>query len=119
MEYKNIDANDRAIRQAIEMTKKKAPDNLKHRVMHQIMQEEALKKKYQISNKKSINLLKDFFGIYGVMYAVLILILLGSHFTKGKYFILSSQFMYPVFFICFVFAAFWLIVTIDSRRKQR
>lgn len=48
MEYKNIDANDRAIRQAIEMTKKKAPDNLKHRVMHQIMQEEALKKKYQI-----------------------------------------------------------------------
>lgn len=120
MKDKKIDSEGRIISRAINMTRKKAPDNLKHRVMHQIMQEEALKQKSQASTKyKTTNVLKDFLGIFGVMYAVLAVLVVGAYVLKGKDFLISSQFLLPVFFVCFVFSIFGLIITIDSRRKYR
>lgn len=116
----NKDKEDVAIKNAIKLSQKKAPENFSYRVMHQIMQEEALKRKSEASKKyRPTNVLKDFLEIFGIMYAVLAVLVVGAYVLKGKDFLISSQFMLPFFFVCFVFAMFWLIVTIDARRKHR
>lgn len=120
MKDNNIDYEDKLIRKAMQATKRKASDNLKHRVMHQIMQEQALSRNRKSSPiDKPTNVIREFLGIFGVMYAVLALLVIGIYFIKGKEFLLSTQFMYPAIFVCFVFAMFWLISAFDMRRKRR
>ena len=120
MTEKDIDSEGRVIRRAINITRKKAPDNLKHRVMHQIIQEEALKSKHKSASRaSSTNVLKDFLGVFGAMYAILILLVIGAYFINGKDSLMSTQFVYIMILVCFVFGIFGLIVAVDGRRKHK
>lgn len=120
MKNNKIYSDDKAMREAMQMSKKKASDNFKHRVMHQVMQEDVLKRKRQTSfNTSQPNVLKEILGVFGGMYAVLILLVLVAYFIKGQDFLMSTQFIYSALTVCVVFAVLCLITAIDAKVRRR
>ena len=117
-EKNNIHTDDKRIRQLMQSAKKQAPDNLKYRVMHQIETESALTRKPVSAKKPEGNVLKDFIGIFGTMYAVLTTLIGSAYLLKGKDFLLSSGFIWVVVLIASVFSLFWLMTRVDARVRE-
>ncbi len=69
-EKNNLD-NDGLIRRMLQSSKLSAPENLKHRIMHQIESEKALTPKRMKLKRESTSMLKDFRSIFGTMYLLL------------------------------------------------
>lgn len=110
----NIQSQDELIRQMVRTTKTQAPENLKYRIMQQIETENALTRKKASVKKEQGTILSDFFGIFGVMYAMLAAIIGGAYLLKGTAFVLSAPFLWTVVLIAFVFSLFWLISRLDA-----
>lgn len=110
----DIQAQDSLIRQMMQTTKQQAPGNLKYRIMQQIETEDAFTRKKGVVKKGQRGILTDFFNIFGWMYAVLTAVVGIAYFLKGAEFMLSSDFLWTVALIAFVFSILWLISRLDA-----
>lgn len=112
-------SDDELIRQMMQSAKQQAPENLKYRIMHQVETESALTRKAAPVKKREGNVLKDFIGIFGVMYAVLAALIGGAYILKGKDFLLSSGFIWMVVLVASVFSLFWLMTRLETRFRNK
>lgn len=110
----DIQAQDSLIRQMMQTTKQQAPGNLKYRIMQQIETEDAFTRKKGSVKKEQRGILTDFFNIFGWMYAVLAAVVGIAYFLKGAEFMLSSDFLWTVALIAFIFSILWLISRLDA-----
>lgn len=114
---------DDKIRRMISPTKMKAPENLKHRIMHQIEYEKALTPEKNLSGKSSRkengNILRDMGSIFGTMYAIIAIMAIVAYLLQGAMFYQSIEFWGAVIFVAFVFSFFWLISRLDIHLKQK
>ena len=83
------------IRGMMQEARMKAPENLKYRIMHQIETENALKPQQTPVRLSERKVLKDFVGIFGLMYAVLAALIGGA------------------------FSFFWLMTRVDERLNDK
>lgn len=119
MTENNKTRNDEIIRKMMQSAKQQAPENLKYRIMHQIETESALTRKAAPAKKREGSVLKDFIGIFGVMYAVLAALIGGAYVLKGKDFLLSPDFIWMVVLVASVFSLFWLMTRVDERVRNK
>ena len=116
MKTKNMDNQDKKIRELLSGTKMNASENLKFRIMHQIEAENALSRK-KIKSAKPI--ISNTFIIFGVMYFFIALMALGLYLVSGTTTIFTS----PIFYIAVILVGsacsmFWLISTYDDKRRS-
>jgi len=123
MEDKNIKnklQEDELMRGLIRSGKTQAPENLKYRIMQQIQTEQALKSRQEFpTQRRRENIWGEFKTIFGIMYAVLAVIVAGTFFLKGKEFFLSTQFWNIVIVVASVFSIFWMITCLDSHLREK
>lgn len=122
MNENRTEKEGKIIRQMMQTEMKKAPDNLKFRIMHQIETEKALTPQKKKPKKVSGNLLREMGVIFGTMYAVLGAMVAGAYLMQGEDFLLTPQFIGPAMLVASVFSLFWLITSLDAilrRRKNR
>lgn len=113
-----MNIQDDKIRELLSGTKMKAGENLKYRIMHQIETEQALtrqKKKVASSNPFIGNMI----AIFGVMYALIVMVALGAYLIGGKDALESLQFIAPVVLIASACGIFWMISMYDDRRRSK
>lgn len=118
-EKNNLRNQDEIMRQLMHSSKLRAPENLKYRIMHQIETERALARKTAPASFNGRKVLKDFIGIFGSMYAVLAVLCCGAYLLKGREYVLSSDFLWTVILIAFVFSFFWLMSRVDEQRRNK
>ncbi len=119
MKKNNITKEEERVRILMQKTKEKAPDNLKHRIMHQIEAEEAVAPIKLNTSKESGNVIRELGSIFGTMYAVLAGMIAAAYFIFGQEFLLSSEFIGASAFVAFVFSMLWLISQLDRRLRSR
>ncbi len=119
MKKNNITKEEERVRILMQKTKEKAPDNLKHRIMHQIEAEEAVAPRKLNTSKESGNVIRELGSIFGTMYAVLAGMIAAAYFIFGQEFLLSSEFIGASAFVAFVFSMLWLISQLDRRIQAR
>ena len=123
MEDKNRINNlseEELMRELIRYGKTPAPENLKYRIMQQIQTEQALKSRQEFpTQRRRENIWGEFKTIFGIMYAVLAVIVAGTFFLKGKEFFLSTQFWNIVIVVASVFSIFWMITCLDSHLREK
>lgn len=105
---------DEIMNRLMQSAQKKAPDNLKFRIMHQIETEAALSKKQKLVKTNQPHPLKSFWSIFGAMYAIIALILGFTYFTKGSDHLLSKEIIGAVVFVSFLFALYWLMTKVEE-----
>src|SRR5690606_7674557 len=107
--------------QLLSTSKINAPENLKYRIMRQIEAENALVPKEEKPIKISGNVLKEMGIHFGIMYAVLAVMIAGVYFFLGDEYLLSPQFIGSIILVASVFCLLWLISRLDSylREKKR
>ena len=110
---------DETVRRLMQSAQKKAPDNLKFRIMHQIETEAALSKKQESVKTNQQHPLKSFWSIFGVMYAIIALILGFAYFTKGADHLLSKEIIGAVVFVSFLFACYWLMTKVEELYRKK
>ncbi len=118
-EKNNIQRDDEFIRKMMQSAKDQAPEDLKYRIMHQVETESAFKHQQTPVKLRERKVLKDFIGIFGLMYAVLAALIGGAYLLKGKEFVLSSGFLWTIILVAFVFSLFWLMSRVDERLKDK
>lgn len=109
---------DDKLKDLLSGTKLKASENLKYRIMQQIETESALSRK-KVKAPKAQPLIGSMVTIFGVMYALIILVALGVYLTAGSDALLSGVFYLPAILIASVCGIFWMITTLDERRKNK
>lgn len=114
---KNINIEDEKLKDLLSGTKLKASDNLKYRIMQQIETESALSKKVKVNKRESI--LGNFFSVYGIVYALIILLGGAFYLNGGKDSLLSPSFFGLVILLITVGSAFFIITLLDTRRLQK
>lgn len=121
MEKYSKQKEDEKIRQMLLSAKMGAPENLKHRIMQQIETEKAFAPQSVEPKKETGNMLREMVSIFGTMYAVLAVMVVGVYFLVGKEFLLSAQFLGSVILVASIFSLLWLISRLDSllREKKR
>ncbi|NLY24811.1 MAG: hypothetical protein GX042_07370 [Bacteroidales bacterium] len=119
MKENRIEKEERIIRQMMQPQMKKAPENLKFRIMHQIETEKALMPQKKKRKRESGNLLREMGAIFGTMYAVIAAMVIGAYLLQGEDFLLSPQFIGPVVLVASVFSLFWLMTRLDDYLKER
>ncbi|MDD2514597.1 MAG: hypothetical protein WC191_07825 [Proteiniphilum sp.] len=119
MKEKKRDMEDAELRELIQTTGKKAPENLQYRIMHQIEAEHALTPKKVPVTKKSVSLLRDLGNIFGVMYILLAAIVGGAYLLLGEAFLQSPQFWGTVVLVSLIFSLFWLITRLDYHLREK
>jgi hypothetical protein len=121
LENYNQQKEDKQIQQLLSTSKINAPENLKYRIMRQIEAENALVPKEEKPIKISGNVLKEMGIHFGIMYAVLAVMIAGVYFFLGDEYLLSPQFIGSIILVASVFCLLWLISRLDSylREKKR
>ena len=119
MKENKIENEEKIIRQMMQSEMKKAPENLKFRIMHQIETRKALTPQKRKPKKESGTLLKEMGAIFGTMYAVMAAMVIGGYLLQGKDFLLTPQFIGPVVLVASVFSLFWLMTRLDAYLKIR
>lgn len=107
------------IREMMQSEMKKAPENLRFRIMQQIETEKTLTPQKNKPKKASGNLLREMGAIFGTMYAVLALMVIAAYMLQGKDFLLTPQFIGTVALVASVFSLFWLITRLDDYLKEK
>ena len=119
MKKNNITKEEERVRILMRETKEKAPNNLKHRIMHQIETENVVAPRKLKRSKESGNVIRELGSIFGTMYAVLAGMIAAAYFIFGQEFLLSSEFIGASVFVAFVFSMLWLISQLDRRLRSR
>jgi len=119
MDKYNTQKEDDKIRRMMSSTKIDAPENLKHRIMHQIEAENSLAPKSVKPKKESGNLIREMGINFGIMYAVLAVMVAGGYFLFGKEFLLSTPFLGAVILVTSIFSLLWLISRLDTHMREK
>lgn len=114
---KNINIEDEKLKDLLSGTRLKASDNLKYRIMQQIETEVALSKK--VTTKKHESVLGNFFSIYGIAYALIIIIGISLYMSGGEESLLSDSFFGIAILIIVVGSAVLAITYFDSQRQYK
>ena len=118
-EKKHIQIEENLIRETMQAAMKKAPENMKYRIMQQIETEKALTPSKGNIDKETGNVLKEFGSIFGTMYAVLAVMIAATYFLFGQEYLLSPQFLGATFLIALIFSLLWLIARVDSHLRSK
>jgi len=114
MKENKMDKEEMIIREMMLSERKKAPENLKFRIMQQIETEKALTPQQSKPRKRSGTLLGEMGAIFGSMYAVLAAMIMGAYLLEGTDFLLSPRFIATVVLVASVFSLFWLMTRFDA-----
>lgn len=107
---------DKELKDKLLLSKLKAEDKLKDRILHQINAEQALIPKKRKSKRGSK---ESYFSIFGIMYAVILV--LGFYFysqTDGKL-LESNSFLVSVIMTAGSFSIYWFLTVYMSYRKVK
>jgi predicted lipid-binding transport protein (Tim44 family) len=108
---------DDKLKELLSGTKLKAGENLKYRIMQQIQTEQALQHKMQKTARPAVG---NMLSIFGIMYALIALVGVGTYFMVGGENMLKSvAFFLPVILIASVCGVFWMITSYDDGRRSR
>lgn len=118
-EKNNIHKEEDFIREMIQTTKKKAPENLHYRVMHQIEAERAVTPLKINKQNESRNVLKEFGTIFGTMYALLAIMIAATYYLFGEEQLLTPRFMSTVVLITTIFSVIWFFSRLDAQLQKR
>lgn len=114
---------DEKIGKLISSAKMKAPENLKHRIMHQIEYESVLSGdkniKKKSANRENGSVIRDLGSIFGSMYAVFAVIAIVSYYILGAEFYQSAEFWGVIALVAVIFSFFWLFTRIDAHVKEK
>lgn len=115
--------DDERISRLISSTKMKAPENLKHRIMHQIEYESALSPKKNVrdksANRDNATILRELGSIFGTMYAVMAVMAIIAYFIEGSKFYQSIEFWGAITLVALIFSFFWLFSRVDTHIKEK
>lgn len=107
---------DKELKDKLLLSKLKADDNLKDRIIHQINAEQALIPK----RPKSANVAKeDYFYIFGIMYVFILV--LGAYFymrTDGNP-MESNVFIYSAIMVAGLFSMHWFLTVFMNYKKVK
>lgn len=116
---KNMDNEDALIRSLLQTNRQQAPANLKYRILQQIETEKAIISDKPLPQKASRNVMREFFTIFGIMYAALALLIGTAYLTGGYALIRSSQFIWTIILVAFIFSLIWLMIGLDAFLRER
>lgn len=112
----NIDIQEDKLKELLSGTRMKASDNLKSRIMQQIITERALSKKKM---KQSRPILENMLAIFGIMYALISVVGFGIYTSLGKEALGSMSFYIPAILISSICVVYWMIINFDDRRQTK
>jgi len=107
---------DKQMRQLFSGTEMRASDNLKFRIMQQIETEKSLARK---KSKNNYPVLKSMLSVYGIMYSVLAILVLGVYLMYGKEVLESASTFLYIILVVSVFSIFWTISLYDENRRKK
>lgn len=119
MKKRDIPDEEEAIRILMQGAKMKAPERIKHRVMHQLEAEKAVTPRAKKVTEESGNVLRDLGAIFGTMYALLAGMVVVAYILFGGQFLLSTEFIGTTLLVVFVFSMLWLIAQLDRRVQAK
>ena len=118
MDKDYLKMQDDKIKEILSLSKIKAGENLKYRIMQQIETESVLSAKR--GKVRSLRpLIGNTFLIFGLMYALVVVVALGVFVMGGIEALNSFTFFVPVIMISLVFILFWVISVYDDKRRFR
>ena len=116
MEKDKIKKQDDMIKDIISLSKVKAGENLKFRIMQQIETESVFSAK-KVKSGSLVPLINNSFLIFGVMYALIVLTVICVFLVGGLESLKSLTFFAPIIMISIVCSMFWLISIYDDKRR--
>ena len=116
MDKDNIKMQDDKIREILSLSKVKAGENLKYRIMQQIETESVLSAK-RSKSRNLIPIIGNTLFIFGLMYVLIVLAAMGVYVTGGIEALKSLTFLAPVIMISLICSTFWVISIYDDRRR--
>ena len=116
---KNMDKEDALIRSLLQTNRQQAPDNLKYRILQQIETEKAIISDKPLPQKAARNVMREFVTIFGIMYAALTLLISIAYLTGGYALIRSSQFIWTIILVAFIFSLIWFTIGLDAFLRER
>lgn len=114
--------DDDTIRCLLRTAKKRAPEHLKYRIMHQITTENELIRKpatRQAFRQWDSSVMRNFTETFGLMYGVLGTIAGAAFVVKGKAFLMSVEFVGLTALVTSIFAFFWLLTQWEIHRQNK
>lgn len=111
-----MNIHDEKFREVLSDTKMRAGENLKFRIMQQIETEKALSQK---KNSDASPLVGNMLSIFGIMYALIIIVGLSVYFSGGRSALDSLAFFAPIVIVASICSIFWMISTYDDHRRSK
>ena len=118
MDKENIKMQDDNLREILSLSKIKAGENLKYRIMQQIETESVLSAK-KLKSKNLMPLIVNSFLIFGIMYALVVFVTIGVFVFGGVESFTSLTFLSLIVMISLVCSIFWMISIFDDRRRLK
>ena len=118
MDKDNIKMQDNKIREILSLSKVKAGDNLKYRIMQQIETESVLSAK-RSEGKNLMPMIVNALFTFGSMYVLIVLVAIGVYAMGGIGALNSFTFLAPIIMISLVCSMFWVISICDDKRRFR
>ncbi|HHU25562.1 MAG TPA: hypothetical protein GXZ56_02955 [Bacteroidales bacterium] len=119
MKNRDIPSEEQTMRVLMQGARLKAPEQLKYRVMHQLEAEKAVAPRAKKVTEESGNVLRDLGTIFGIMYALLAVMVVVAYILFGGQFLLSTEFIGTTLLVVFVFSMLWLIAQLDRRVQAK
>ena len=116
MNRDNEKIQDDKIKEILALSKIKAGENLKYRIMQQIETESVLSVK-KSKGRNLMPLIGNSVIIMGIMHALVIMVAIGFYFMGGVESLNSFTFFMPVIMISLVCSMFWMISIYDDKRR--
>ena len=118
MDKDKLNNQDDKIKEILSLSKMKAGENLKYRIMQQIETESV----FDIKKSKSKNLapiIGNSFAIIGIMCALVVVVALGVYITGGIEALNSVMFFGPVIMVSIICGMFWMISIFDDKKRLK
>lgn len=116
MKKENLNISDEQFRKLLSGTQEKASENLKFRIIQQIETEKSLTRK---KTKNSDSVFANMLPIFGVMYALIAIVIGGVYYTSGQDAILSTNVLMTIIAITSICSIFWLVSVYDDKRRNK
>ncbi len=119
MRKRDVSSDAEAMRVLMQGAKMKAPGQLKYRIMHQLEAEKAITPRAKKGSEESGSVLRDLGTIFGIMYALLTVMVVVAYILFGGQFLFSTEFVGATLLVVFVFSMLWLIAQLDRRVQAK
>ena len=118
MDKNKMHEQDDAIRKLFSRTTIHAGENLKYRIMQQIETESLFSVK-KAENKNTVASIKSMLSVFGVMYALIAIVGIGTYMTGGIEALKSAAFFAPIILISSVCCLFLMISIFDDKLRSK